>query len=139
MHNDIPWTLLSKPLHRCRFALITTGGVHLKSDTSFNMEDKTGDASFRKIPWDTKQDDLMITHDYYDHRDADRDVNIVFPIDIARKCQSEGVLGESVACHLSFMGHITEKNLEILIEKTAREAADFLKSQGAEIALLVPS
>jgi hypothetical protein len=33
--------------------------------------------TFRQIPAHAKQDELTITHNYYDHADADRDFNIL--------------------------------------------------------------
>ena len=45
-----PWTPLSKDPKECRIALVTTAGVHLRSQTPFDMEDKEGDPTFRVIP-----------------------------------------------------------------------------------------
>src|SRR5262245_15141924 len=67
-----PWTLLTKSLAHCRVALVTTAGVHRKEDAPFDMEDKNGDPTYRIIPRDSTRDSLCITHDYYDHRDADK-------------------------------------------------------------------
>ncbi len=46
--DTIPWTPLKQPLSQCKVALLTTGGVHLKTDPPFNMEDKEGDPTYRK-------------------------------------------------------------------------------------------
>ena len=60
------------------------------------MQDPDGDPTYREIERDTPVEALMITHDYYDHRDADRDINIVFPIqrlaELAEEDQWEQVL-----------------------------------------------
>ncbi len=85
--DTIPWTPISKSLSECKIALLTTGGVHLKDDLPFNMEDKDGDPSFRRIPSSIDPSDLTITHDYYNHSDADKDINLVFPIEILRNLQ----------------------------------------------------
>jgi len=76
-----PWTPFTKPVAQCRVALITTAGVHRTEDPPFSMEDKHGDPTYRLIPRDVSPRDLCITHDYYDHRNADKDLNIVFPLD----------------------------------------------------------
>ena len=34
--NDSPWNEMTKPVSECRLALITTGGVHLKSQVPFD-------------------------------------------------------------------------------------------------------
>ena len=37
--NNIPWTKLVKPLKKCKIVLVTTGGIHLKSDKEFDLID----------------------------------------------------------------------------------------------------
>src|SRR5512144_3287928 len=76
----IPWTRPAKPLRETVVALVSTGGVHLVTQTPFDMSDPEGDASWREIPTDTPSASLVITHDYYDHRDAEADLNLVFPV-----------------------------------------------------------
>lgn len=71
--SDSPWTGLAVPVSQCRLALVTTGGVHLSSQSPFNMQDPAGDPTFREIPANVSIENLEITHDYYDHTDADRD------------------------------------------------------------------
>jgi len=44
------------------------------------MMDPAGDPTFSEIPAVASYEDLDITHDYYDHTDADRDINVVFPL-----------------------------------------------------------
>ena len=55
--TDIPWTPLSRPLAEATVALVTTGGVHLCSDTPFVLK---SDASYRIIPRTATSDDLCI-------------------------------------------------------------------------------
>src|SRR3989442_937943 len=74
----IPWATPRTPFHHGRIALVTAAGVHRVGDVPFDMESRAGDASFRVIPGDAAAADLMITHDYYDHSAADRDVNVRF-------------------------------------------------------------
>ena len=45
--SNSPWTLLlTKAAHQCRLALVTTSGVHLKTQSCFDMKDPAGDPSF---------------------------------------------------------------------------------------------
>src|SRR5438874_8053248 len=55
----IPWTPLRKPVSECTVVLVTTAGVHLRSDRPFNLN---GDSSFRVIPKDAQPGDLAISH-----------------------------------------------------------------------------
>ncbi len=137
--EKVPWTPLQKPLSECKFSLVTTGGIHLKTDEPFNMENPAGDSSFREIPADVNSDDLQITHKYYNHSDADKDPNLVLPLEILRQLQTEGVVGSISETFFSFMGHIEEPELSILLKQTAVEAAQELKRQQVDVVLLVPA
>ena len=137
--KNIPWAKLEKPLKECKIVLITTGGIHLKSDKEFDLSDPNGDCTFRRIPYDTNFKDLIITHKYYDHHDADRDPNLILPIEVLSELQSEGIVGPSCENHYSFMGHIEEPHLTTLIQKSSVEAAKEIRQQKADIALLVPA
>jgi D-proline reductase (dithiol) PrdB len=66
--------------------------VHLRTQKPYDIEDGDGDPSLRELPADTPAPEYMITHDYYDHTDADTDLNIVFPIDRLREFAREGVI-----------------------------------------------
>ena len=82
---------------------------------------------------------MIITHKYYDHYDADRDPNLILPIEVLSELQSEGIVGPSCENHYSFMGHIEEPHLKTLIQKSSVEAAKEIRQQKADIALLVPA
>ena len=48
--NNTPITPLKKPLNESKLALLTTGGLHLKTDTPFDTKHKDGDCSYRMLP-----------------------------------------------------------------------------------------
>ncbi|MFH2128071.1 MAG: glycine/sarcosine/betaine reductase selenoprotein B family protein [Pseudomonadota bacterium] len=135
--RDIPWAPLARPLKECTVALVTTAGVHPKGQSPFNMLDPRGDPSFRKIP-DGLLSDLMITHDYYDHKDADRDLNIVLPLERLHELAEEGIIGRVAPHHYGFMGHITGPHVTTLIEQTAPEVARRMSDQGVQAVVLTP-
>lgn len=103
------------------------------------MADPSGDPTFREIPADIKPSDLTITHDYYDHKDADKDINIVLPIERIKDLEKTGDIGSVNSRHFSFMGHITLPYIETLINKTAPIVAKKLKSDNVDIAILTPA
>jgi len=135
---EIPWAPVRKVLRDSTVALVTTTGVHHKTDKPFNMEDSQGDPTYRLIDGTESVSDLMITHDYYDHADADRDINIVFPLERLREFQQEGIIGRVAQKHYSFMGHILGVHIDALMSKTSPEVAGKLKADGVDIALLTP-
>ena len=134
----IPWAPLRAPLSQTTFALITTGGPHLRADPPFDMADPRGDPSFRSIPAATPPGDIIITHDYYDHADADRDLNIILPLTRFRELADRGVIGGLGTC-FGFMGHITDEHVATLIGQTAPAVARRLRDEGVTAALLTPA
>ena len=137
--SDSPWTPLTKPTHQCRLSLVTTGGVHLRSQNPFDMTDPSGDPTFRGISADTSPEDLDITHDYYDHTDADRDINVVFPVERVLELKNTGEIGDVNHRHFSFMGHIKNPHISTLLNVTAPRVASALKEDGVDIAILTPA
>jgi D-proline reductase (dithiol) PrdB len=135
----IPWAPPRKPLRACKLALVTTSGVHHHGQPPFDMRDSEGDPSFRVIDGATIGKGYRITHDYYDHGDAEKDLNIVFPLDRLRELQGEGVVGRLADTHYSFMGHIDGRHIVTLISDTARQVAEKLRLDGVDAVLLTPA
>lgn len=119
--------------------MVTTAGVHLRSDAPFDMEDRRGDPSFRVIPSDAADSALMVTHDYYDHRDADRDINVVFPAGLLREMAAAGEIGGVAPRHYSFMGHVEGPRLGELVRGTSVEVAGRISREGVDLVLLTPA
>ena len=136
---DTPWVPFAKELEKCKISLVTTAGVHLRSQAPFDMKDRDGDATWREIASWVNPRDLTITHNYYDHRDADRDINIVFPLERLRELATEGIIGGIAPRHFSFMGHIIGRHLGALIRNTGPEVGRMLKQDNADAVLLTPA
>lgn len=138
-HDESPFAPLNKPLSQCRVALVTTGGVHLRNQVPFDMIDPEGDPSFREIPATSEQKDLTITHNYYDHSDADKDINIVLPIMRLREMADTGEIESVNTRHFSFMGHIIGPHINTLVHETAPQVAAMLKDDQVDIVILTPT
>lgn len=138
MVEGIPWAPFEKPLSQSKIAIVTTAGVHLKGQKPFDMKDPMGDASFRELPAHAPLDEYTITHDYYDHTDADRDINIVFPIERLRELQAAGFIGSLASTNYGFMGHIEGRHLGTLVEKTAPDVAGKIRNAGVDAVILTP-
>jgi len=134
--RDTPVTPLSKPLNSCKVALVTTGGLHLRTDDPFDMNIMDGDSSFRKIPGDVRADDLHIAHKWYNHKFITTDLNCVFPIDRMKEYVKNGTIGSLSKEHYSFMGHIY-RTKELL--KSSKKLGKILKENGVDIAFLTPT
>lgn len=137
--NGIPWTPVRKAIVHSKVALVTTAGVHHGHQQPFNMTDVDGDPSFRIIDRDTIESDYMITHDYYDHRHADQDLNIVFPLSHLMAMQQAGCIGQVADRHYAFMGHIDGRQVDTLVEHIAPQVARLLEKDGVDMVLLTPA
>jgi D-proline reductase (dithiol) PrdB len=137
--DSVPWAPLRKPVAEAVVALVTTAGVHRRADPPFDMDDADGDPSFRVVPIDTPRAELTITHKYYDHSAADRDLNVVLPVDRLRELAAEGHVGGVAPRMYSFMGHVDGAHLRRLMDATAPEVARRLGADGAEAVVLTPA
>lgn len=134
--QDAPVTPLPRPLSECKLALITTGGLHLRSDPPFDLKLIQGDASYRMLPADVRHADIMVSHDFYKHKSINADLNCVFPIERMREYVSEGRIGSLSEEHYSFMGHIYETGPLI---SNSTEVASRLKALEVDVAFLTPT
>ena len=130
-----PWTPMVKPLAESRLALISSSGAYRRGQAPFKPD--KNDLTFREIPAETNAGDLLISHDYYDHRDAEEDINCVFPLERLRELAAEGFIGGLTPFHLTFMGRIFRKT-QFLDEMIPAMIAR-LKAMETDLVLLVPA
>jgi D-proline reductase (dithiol) PrdB len=127
----IPYTPFDRDLSDTTVALVSTAGVHLRSQEPYNPD---GDGSYRVIPADSPAGDIMITHTHYDHDQADRDVNCVFPIERLREMVADGALKALNAEFFGMMGYTLR--MREVIDVSAPEIARRLERSPTELVLL---
>ncbi len=127
----IPYTPRSRELSETTFALVSTAGVHLRNQEPYDV---AGDNTWREIPGDVQSQDLIVTHEHYDHRHADQDINCVFPIDRLRELAAQGVIEGVSDRHLGFMGY--SQLLKDLYERAAPAMARLIERSTADAVLL---
>ena len=132
--TGIPFALPEKALSESRLALVTTGGVHLPEQERFDIDDPSGDCSYREIPNDAYA--LTWTHAYY-APGRGTDLDSVLPLWTLRTLVAEGAVGELNHRHFSFMGAIHDTGP--LAGRTALEVAGKLAEDGVDVVLLTPS
>ncbi|HKO98818.1 MAG TPA: glycine/sarcosine/betaine reductase selenoprotein B family protein [Pyrinomonadaceae bacterium] len=131
----VPFTPFDGELSKSTVGLVTAAGVHLQEQEPFNIADELGDLGYRIIPEDVESSQLMVTHHHYNHRDADEDINVVFPIDVLRDLQAEGFIRGVAKNHVGFMGFTMQ--LKAMYEGTAREIANVIdKVSRADVVVL---
>lgn len=134
--RDTPITPLKRPLNECRLALVTTGGLHLKKDKPFDTKYPGGDCSFRMVPNSVRHEDLMVTHESYDHKFINKDLNCVFPIERMKEYVQEGRIKSLSEEHYSFMGHIY---IPGPLHESSRTVGKRLRGLGVDIVFLTPT
>lgn len=135
-NEAIAWTPMRKPLAECTIALVSTAGVHLKSQPAHDLRNAHGDPSFREIPGDTRASDLAVDHTHYDTTDANTDPNCVFPIDRLHELVEMGIVGAVAPVNYGFMGFIPDGRL--LRDTTAPIVAERLSNEDIDAVVLTP-
>jgi D-proline reductase (dithiol) PrdB len=128
----VPFTPFEKELSTATVTLVSSTGVHLADQEPFPTEDP-GDISYRLIPGDTPASVLRIAHQHYDHSEADRDPNIVYPIDSLRELAREGFIAAVSGTNYSY--GFTSR-LRELYAKTFPEIGDSIKRSRTTLVVL---
>jgi len=137
VNDTAPLTRLRKPLHACTVSLLTSGGISYRTAAPFNPIAKD-DFRLDEIAADSADDAFQIHDAYYDHRDAERDLNVVFPLARLRELAADGVIG-AVAARLwsGFMGRIYKR--QHLVDEAAPRFAEELRRDGVDAIVMVPA
>lgn len=135
-HTSLPEALLMKPLHECQVALVSTAGVHLKTDEPFDVDNPAGDHTIRIVPSDAAEHELTVTHIYYDTKFAKTDPTIVFPLQQLNEMAANGTIGSVSAVNVGLNGGILDT---ALVEKESiPKVVELFLNEGIDAALLVP-
>jgi len=136
--DHTPWVPLAKDLSKCKVALISTAGLHLRGDKPFVTDLKGGDSSFRVIPSNSDSADILQSHVSigFDHTAFYKDMNIAFPIDRLRELVERGVIGSVSENYYSFMGAL--RDMRRVVDDTGPQVAKRLKDEGVNLAFLIP-
>ena len=127
-----PW-ITPKPLKDCTVAIISTAGLHRRTDVPF----KVGAVDYRLIPGDADFGDLVVSHisTNFDRSAYQQDPNIWFPLDRLREMAADGEIGGVSSWHYSFMG--AQPNHHALSE-AGEEVGQLLAAGEVDVALMVP-
>ncbi len=141
-NGAIPWTPMSKPLNQTTIALVTSGGISLKSDPPFDMERERreplwGDRSFRMIPRGTTEKDIDVNHLHINTSYIKEDINVMLPLGRMAEFEKEKIIGSLALTAYSFYGFQWQNNdfLKEAIEPISKK----MKLEGVEAVLLTPA
>jgi len=140
--REIPWIPLPKPLSDCTVALISSGGIALKTDKPFDQEGERqnpwwGDPSYRIIPDTAKTEDVRVYHQHIDPKLAEQDLNCLLPLDRLNELVEAGMAGRAAPSHYSIMGYILEPTE--LLGVSVPAIIERLKSDQVDAVVLIPA
>lgn len=137
INETAPLHRIDKPLAECTVAILVSGGISQCSMPAFDPQARN-DHRVDAIGKDTADDDFQIHDAYYDHSDADRDINCVFPITRLGELADAGEIGAVADRHWSgFMGRIYNRTK--VIEESAPNFVAKLNEDAVDILLAVPA
>lgn len=135
-NKSLPEAFLQRPLDQCKVALVSTAGVHLKSDEPFDVDNPAGDPSFRVIPADATEQELTVTHIYFDTKFAKTDPSIVFPLQQLKDFAADGKIGSVSDVNIGLNGGILDT--AIAEKDFIPKVVELFHNEGIDAALLVP-
>jgi D-proline reductase (dithiol) PrdB len=134
----VPLARFRKPLSETRLTMISSCGVHSKSDLPLDVCHPFGDFRFRRVPSSARHEDLIIHQLKYPHDDADLDINVIFPIERLQEFAADRVLGGLTRNFFSFIGYnMDPERFERTVAEGIAEAVAM--EEQADAALLVPA
>jgi len=134
----VPQARLRKPLAASRLTLVSSCGVHLKTDQPLDVCHPFGDFRFMRVPSGAKHDDLIIHQSKDPHDDADLDINVIFPIERLQELCREGRLDGLTPNFFSFIGYnMNPEKFERTVAVGIAEAV--VQEERADCALLAPA
>jgi D-proline reductase (dithiol) PrdB len=137
INQTAPLTPMSKALGECTVAMLTSGGVSRCDTAPFNPMARN-DLRLDTIPEGTPPTFFEINDAYYNHSDADRDINCIFPIERLRELATEHAIGAVAEHHYSgFMGRIYTRSA--VINEAAPALVKKLRDERVDVFLLVPA
>lgn len=133
----VPLAKLIKPLSESRLSFVSTAGVQPKGSLPFDTAHPIGDYTFRRVPSDSEISDLEIHQLKYPTSGADRDLNVIFPIERLQALVRDKYVLELTENFFSFIGYNMDARR---LEKTlAEDIAEAVEGEKPDVVLLAPA
>lgn len=133
----VPLAKLEKPLSESRLTFVSTAGVQPKGTLPFDTVHPIGDYTFRRVPSDSDPADIEIHQLKYPTAGAERDINVIFPMERLQEFVQEGLVSGLTPNFFSFIGYnMDPERLELTL---AEEIARSVEAEEPDAALLSPA
>jgi D-proline reductase (dithiol) PrdB len=117
--------------------MLTSGGISRRVSAPFDPNARN-DHRLDVIDRDTPSDDFQIHDSYYDHTDADRDLNCIFPIDRLNEMAARGeIAGVAPRLWSGFMGRIYNRSK--VRDESGPAFVESLKADGVDLLVAIPA
>lgn len=133
----VPLASLKKPLSESKLTFVSSAGVQPIGTMPFDTVHPVGDYTYRKVPADSKPENLEIHQLKYPTVGANEDLNVIFPIERLQELANEGIIGGLTDNFFTFIGYNMDPGQ--LERKLAEDIADAVVKDHADIALLCPA
>lgn len=133
----VPLAPVTKPLSQSKLCFVSSAGVQPKGTMPFDTVHPVGDYTFRRVPTRSKPTDLEIHQLKYPTVGANRDLNVIFPLERFQEIASEGALGGLTEHFYSFIGYNMDP--ERLEATLAEDIAAAVEQEEPDIVLLCPA
>ncbi len=133
----IPLAELKKPLTDARLTFVSTAGVQPKNTLPFDTAHPVGDYTFRRVPSRSKPEELEIHQLKYPTVGAERDLNVIFPIERLQELAADKIIGGLTTDFFSFIGY--NMDAERLEKTLAEDIADAVEAEKPDVVLLAPA
>jgi D-proline reductase (dithiol) PrdB len=115
--------------------VISSAGIFRDDQEPFDPW-AVNDLSFRQIPIDTPFERLKLHHNYFDHRDALKDLNCVFPVQRLKELEAAGHIGGLARDAITLgMGRLYKRTA--LQNETVPKIVELLTGMAADAVMVV--
>ena len=133
----VPLAELKKSLSEARLCFVSTAGVQTKNSMPFDTVHPVGDYTFRRVPSNSKPENLEIHQLKYPTVSAKRDLNVIFPIERLQELEREKIIGGLTENFYSFIGY--NMDAERLEQTLAENIADAVEAEKPDAVLMSPA
>ncbi len=133
----VPLAKLKKPIGESRLTFVSTAGVQLRNSLPFDTSHPVGDYTFRRVPSDSKVTGLDIHQLKYPTSGAEKDLNVIFPIERLGELVRDKYIGGLTKNFFSFIGYNMDAGR---LERTlAEDIAEAVEAEKPDIVLMAPA
>jgi D-proline reductase (dithiol) PrdB len=131
-----PWTPLHGALRDLKATLVTTGGIRLKTQREYLADRHHGSTEWREISMYAESDAFAFDFTNYDPAEAERDINVIAPIDRLKELVDAGQLAGVGETFFSFFGLCPKLDA---LKESAAAVAERMRAHDVGVAFVFPA